>query len=97
MNTIDNNRKGKIILVDMFDKYKRIDIKIIEKSQVFTSHACKSCSFSILSCECFVTMVSRKKIWRLKLQCKSPNWRHVFGSKNVPSHFAFIDSFLGSF
>lgn len=36
MNTIDNNRKGKIILVDMFDKYERIDIKIIEKSQVFT-------------------------------------------------------------
>lgn len=97
MNTIDNNRKGKIILVDMFDKYERIDIKIIEKSQVFTSHVCKSCTFSILSCECFVTMVSRKKIWRLKLQCKSPNWRHVFGSKNVPSHFAFIDSFLGSF
>ena len=74
MNTIDNNRNGKIILVDMFDKYKRIDIKIIEKAQVFTLHACKSCTFSILSCECFVTMVSRKKIWRLKLQCKSPNW-----------------------
>ena len=51
MNTIDNNRNGKIILVDMFDKYKRIDIKIIEKSQVWTSHACKSGTFSILSCE----------------------------------------------
>ena len=27
-------------------------------------------------------MVSRKKIRQLKLQSKSPNWRHEFGSKH---------------
>ena len=40
-----------------------------------------------------VAMASRKKFWRLKLLCKSPNWRPVF-SYHVPSFSLFLSELV---